>query len=349
MFKRIMVLCVLLTLAIAALAAVTAEDIQNLEVELRDLIQKMETDQPNYDIYKAQYDELIVEYDRMKAEFAMAQAEDKQRVGCQSKYNDANSALRLRQYDQAIVLLDEAIVDCPDMHLLYLGRAIARKGNDDFSGAETDYLKAIEMAPDCATLANYNLGSLYINNLNRIDDGVSRLRQALSCDSTYYKAWYQLGKVSLEKKRTTQAAGHFEKAFKIEPAYSLAAIELAKIQLNSNCRAAITTLVSAGGSAEDNRKSQLYQLLAAAYNNCGQPDLALQAADEGISFLTKLRQNKSYISGALHWEKARALQSQEYWQEAVDELREAARSREWRQNAEYEIEQRIKKEHPEVN
>ncbi len=349
MRTKLLSLLILLSLAILALGAVTAEDIQNTETELRDLIQRMETDPDNYDLYKAQYDELKAQYDEMKREFALEQAEDKQQVLCMSKYNDANSALRLRQYDQALALLNEAIDGCPEMGQLYLGRAIAKKGNSDYQGAEADYLQAIELSENCATLANYNLGTLYLNNLNRAEEGIGRLRQATSCDSTYHKAWYQLGKAMLEKNRKSQAAGYFERAFKLEPAYTQAAIELATLQMETSCQTAIGTLVRASQDAKASVKAQLYQLLAKAYNNCGQSDNAIQAADSGIGFVAKLRRNKSYIKGGLYWEKARALQAQERWQEAVDELREAARSREWRQNAEYEIEKRIKKDHPEVN
>ncbi len=349
MLKKILSVGFLLSLALVTLAEVTAEDIQNTEAQLRDLIQKMETDQVNYDLYKQQYDELKVEYDSMKREFAMSQASDQVRAACKGKYNDANSALRLRKYEEARGLLDQAISDCPDMSSLYLGRAIARKGLGDFQGAEADYMLALEKTDDCATRANYNLGTLYINNLNRINDGIARLRLALECDSTYHKAWYQLGKVKLDQKQTTEAASCFSQAIHHDPSYTRAALELAKIQMNTNCRAAVTTLSNAQDEAGNSEKSQLYQLLAQAHNNCGQTSSAIQAADRGISFLDKLRRNKSYISGALHWEKARALQAEERWQEAVDELREAARSREWRQNAEYEIENRIKKDHPEVN
>jgi predicted Zn-dependent protease len=349
MFKKILSVGILLSLALVTLAEVTADDIQNTEAQLRDLIQKMETDQLNYDLYKQQYDELKIEYDAMKRDFAQSQASDQVRAGCKGKYNDANSALRLRNYDDARALLDQAISDCPDMASLYLGRAIARKGLSDFQGAEADYMLALEKSEDCATIANYNLGTLYINNLNRVNDGIARLRLALECDSTYHKAWYQLGKVKLDQRQTTEAANCFTSAIDHDPSYTRAAIELAKIQLNTDCRAAVATLSSAQNAARDNSKSQLYQLLAQAHNNCGQASLAIQAADQGIGYLNKLRQNKSYISGALHWEKARALQAQENWQEAVDELREAARSREWRQNAEYEIENRIIKDHPEVN
>jgi Tfp pilus assembly protein PilF len=349
MFKHFLSVCILLSLALVTLAEVTAVDIQNTEAQLRDLIQKMETDQLNYDLYKEQYDELKIEYDRMKRDFAQSQASDQVTAACKGKYNDANSALRLRKHDEAKALLDQAIIDCPDMASLYLGRAIARKGLSDFQGAESDYLLALEKSGDCATLANYNLGTLYINNLNRVNDGIARLRLALDCDSTYHKAWYQLGKVKLDQKQTTEAASCFTLAIHHDPSYTRAVIELAKIQLNSNCRAAVATLSDGQGAARNSDKSQLYQLLAQAHNNCGQAAMAIQAADQGIGYLDKLRRNKSYISGGLHWEKARALQAQERWQDAVDELREAARSREWRQNAEYEIENRIKKDHPEIN
>ena len=50
MFKHFLSVCILLSLALVTLAEVTAVDIQNTEAQLRDLIQKMETDQLNYDL-----------------------------------------------------------------------------------------------------------------------------------------------------------------------------------------------------------------------------------------------------------------------------------------------------------
>jgi len=330
-------------------AEVTIDQVKEKEARLKELVSLMETDADHYDQYKAEFDQVQVEFKQLKDEYKKQQSADKQLTSCMKQYNKANSQLRLRNYDQALTIVNGALAKCPDLDKLHLAKAIALKGSGDYTGAEASYLKAIELSPKCAKIATYNLGVMYINNLNRTKDGLAKLKEALECDQEYYKAWYQIGKVYTEQQKNKLAATNLEKAVSIKPDYTLAVVALAKVYLKMNrkddaCRLSNNSVTTAKKTDE----SEIYHLLATGSNDCGKYDQALKAADNGLKFKNKLRRNKSYISGGLYFEKGRALEAKEEWQAGVNAYRQALEFREWRQNAEYQIEKKIKREHPEV-
>jgi tetratricopeptide (TPR) repeat protein len=347
--RWLMVLMLLLGFALMVQAQVTAEQVNQLKERLTTLKEKMQSDPENYDQYLEEFNRLSQEYEALKAQY-QKESNDKARIAsCVKKYNDAKGAYRLKNDDQALELLNTAIGNCPEMHQLYLLRGLVEKRRGNYQAAEENYLQAIEKNAQCPAKAYYNLGLLYMNNLNRPAEAVANFQKTLGCDSTYAKAYYQLGKYYAEKKQSKNAIKSLRLALKYNSKYTLASTELSRLLLEAgNCTQAHKVAKDALAQAKPRYKSKLSFQMARALNACGKHQAALNAAREGMKYTKKIRSNKSYIKGGLHFAAGQALEAMEQWQAAVDEYRQAAKSREWRQNAEYQIEKKIKREHPEV-
>lgn len=101
-------------------------------------------------------------------------------------------------YDKALVLLDDAPADARWFPLY--ARGIALERSDQFDRAEADFLAAIEIRPDQASLLNY-LGYSWIDRNENLDQALEMIQKAvqLSPDDGYILdslawAYYRLGR-----------------------------------------------------------------------------------------------------------------------------------------------------------
>ena len=68
-------------------------------------------------------------------------------------------------------------------------------------------------------LANLRLGKIYQNKTLSYDSSIECYERIIQADPTYFKAFYQLGLIYIEKKENKKALDHFKESLKINPKF----------------------------------------------------------------------------------------------------------------------------------
>jgi tetratricopeptide (TPR) repeat protein len=86
--------------------------------------------------------------------------------------------------------------------------------NQDYAGAVASYERLIALEPDDADLLN-NLG-LVLHYVNRSEDAIDRLQQALALNDRHQRSWLTLGFVRKDLGQTKTARAAFERVLQID-------------------------------------------------------------------------------------------------------------------------------------
>ncbi|KAF0676468.1 tetratricopeptide repeat protein [Profundibacterium mesophilum] len=116
-------------------------------------------------------------------------------------------------YDAAIELFD---TDAESQWVVYFARAIARERTDNWTGAEADFLKSLELRPGQPQVLNY-LGYSYVERGEKLDTALSMIEQAVAemPDSGYITD--SLGWVFYRLGRYQDAVEPMERAVELMP------------------------------------------------------------------------------------------------------------------------------------
>ena len=220
-------------------------------------------------------------------------------------YNEGNKLLKSGDYNGALAKYDEALKIDED-YRLYYQKSIALKKLRKYNDAEVVLKKCIELNPDFPNAYN-GLGTTY-----------------------YALKKYQLAVDNFEKfaEKTTNKKLKKKAKKYISIAYTKLAEEVKKQHKKQE---AVEYLKKA---VEAYNYDAAYLLLAELYNDLGEYQKALEAADNAL----KYRGKKSKISkGAIYYYKGLALKGLKKKEEAKKAFKLALKDRQYKQNAKYEL------------
>ncbi len=220
-------------------------------------------------------------------------------------YNEGNKLLKSGDYNGALAKYDEALKINED-YRLYYQKSIALKKLRKYDDAEKVLKKCIELNPDFPNAYN-GLGTTY-----------------------YALKKYQLAVDNFElfaQKTTSKKLKKRAKKY-IAIAYTKLAEEVKK---EHKTKEAIQYLLKA---VDSYKYDAAYLLLAELYNDTGEYQKALEAADNAL----KYRGKKSKISkGAIYYYKGLALKGLKKKEEAKKAFKLALKDKQYKQNAKYEL------------
>ncbi len=125
------------------------------------------------------------------------------------------------QYDEAIADFSQAIKMEPENAAGFNGRANAYQGrnrNNDLRAAETDYLRALELAPD-NWRGHTSLASFY-HDLGRDCDAVTQFKKAVELRPDNSEPMARLGALYIEMGQYAQAIALLEQALRLSPSFA---------------------------------------------------------------------------------------------------------------------------------
>ncbi|MFC1794177.1 tetratricopeptide repeat protein [Planctomycetota bacterium] len=188
----------------------------------------------------------------------------------------------------------------------YLRAAVEFIKGDDFTGAERQCRKSLELNPKNAK-AHATLG-IALSRQDRLDEASSHLSEAISLDPTDYEAHYTLGQTMTRQKKFEDAIRHFSVVLKLRPDYTQA-------------HGYMGSILSAKGLL-DQAEVHLSEALrldpnyADAHYNMGQLMLRRKNLDAAIEHLSQAAQLKPDDAQA-HYKLALALAQQKQPGQAV--------------------------------
>lgn len=293
-----------------------------------------------YDRLKVQYDKYVAEARDIKRQM---DSESNKDTACKSSINACTQAYKDRDYAASRSAAQEAIGLCPDnpkahymlgLSLKKLGRfAEAIAAFDAAVAADAGYIKAI-----------LEKGSTLANEMNQPAEGVRVLDRLIAEQPANPRAYYEKGLILSRGKNFTAAAAAFQGAVDADAGYTKAWIALAQANVEiKDCRAALRAVEGALQDRAYRGLSEAWYHQAVAFNQCGDFASAQSAAEACLGDINRLKANKSFIQGGAWFEKGVSLENRELFAQAIAAYAKAAESREWKQNANFEIE-RIRKE-----
>lgn len=283
-----------------------------------------------------EYDELIRKREKLESEIKeitaklMADADAMKKINAVKKaYNDGNNAYKLGQYQEAIGHYDKALTQDSTFFKAYYGKGLTLKKLRKYADAIKAYKGAIRHNPSY-TEAYVALGKIY-SQTNQPDNAIKTYNAAVEYDPQSYKAYYELGAIYLDKKKDyNKAAQNFTKATQINPNYDLAFYSLG-VSLTELRRYDEALLALDNALAVTARKKwhTPYYRMAVIYNKQGNSSKAKQAADEA------LKRKRNYAPAA--FEAGKASKDLGQFNQAIDYFKIAAKNRQWKRTADYEI------------
>ncbi len=341
LFSTTLLVCLLLA---GRMFAQTPE-IEAKKQELENVRQQMGSagSTEEYDALLDQYNSLGREIQSMIRDF---QASNNEAAACAAGINNANDALRAKDYAAAKSAAEGAIEACADASnpkpFYCLG--LAEKGLGNARSAVTALQSAIA-ADSSYTKAWLVLAKLQASDLQQVGAGLATMDLLLAREPNNAEAWCLRGRIESDRKSFANAINNLERGLGLDADQDNSWILLVTSYVESGkAQEAISAAARAIKAVPESRDlAQIYFQQAHAYNMAGEFTKAVSAADNALANVGKLKSKKSFIQGGAQYERGMALEQLENIQQALASLGEAASTREWKQQANYEIE-RIKRE-----
>jgi tetratricopeptide (TPR) repeat protein len=142
-----------------------------------------------------------------------------------SSYDEAISAMERGEYDNARLLLERLLLECPEHPrvLNALGETLRRKG--DYETAEDCYFRAIAFAPDYAYA--YNNLSLMYSGMGELEKAAEYARLSMQIMNFSPIPWHTLGIYYMARKQLRVALDYLLAAYTYDPNYTKAAYNAA--------------------------------------------------------------------------------------------------------------------------
>ena len=332
---RTLVLGLTAGLMLATVAIAQTPAIEAKKAELDKVVKEMGTA-----ANKDEYDKLLVRYNALNGEIRtlmsdQGSADDKDKA-CKLSINEANEALRNKDYALAKTSAQKAVSLCPTNPKAHYALGLAADRLGESATAIGSFRKTTELEPDNAK-AWYSLGQAYSDAGNR-ESAIAALTKSGTVDATYAKAWYELGNLFFNSKDFEAAITNYNKATKADDTYYLAWEGLGRTYIEmKDCASAITALEKGLRDKGNKEIAGAWFYLSAAHNQCGSADKALAAVEQCMANLDKMGARKKSIRGGAFYEKGLALEEKGDIAGAKAALNEAKNEREWRDRADWEL------------
>lgn len=288
-----------------------------------------------------EYNDLKEQYDKVTAEIKdidqklQADQNAVQKINKVKKlFNDAVSALRLRQYRQAVQKADEAIELDNSFYRAYYIKGLAHKSLREYPEAIKAYEGCIEQN-ESYTDARIGLMMVYKDG-GQYDKAIQTGKAAIQVDPSSEKAYYTLGTIYLDGKRDYEnAALNFRKATQLDPEYDKAFYSLGvalneSSKLNEAQLAFENAIAVAKGRGSKELKVDSNWRLAEVLVKLGKCQEASNYAKQSLELQKTKNGAASFFAG-----KATVCLGRE--QEALGYFKVAAKDPVWKKLAEYEI------------
>jgi tetratricopeptide (TPR) repeat protein len=186
-----------------------------------------------------------------------------------------------------LVTLSQVAPESAEMHRILAQTA---ENQDDFTGAITQYRKALEISPGLRGL-HFELGQAVLESSTSESarlEAENEFRRALAEDPADGKSQYMLGEIAWLRSAPTQALEHYQEAVRLQPDFVDARIALGK---------ALTSLGRAGEAIQqqseairlDPQNDAAHYRLAQAYRKLGRTE----EAEHEFAIFTKLRDSRA--------------------------------------------------------
>jgi tetratricopeptide (TPR) repeat protein len=242
-------------------------------------------------------------------------------------FNNGKAAYTQGQYQEALKFFNKALALDSTFSRAYYMKGLTLKKLRKYNDAIEAYQAAIRHNPTYDD-AYFALGKIY-SAIGKVDDAIATYQKAFENNPTSYKAYYEMGVLYLNKKRNySKAAEAFRQATQIKPDYGKAFYSLGVSMTElGKYYDAIMALESAVALRE--KWAAPYFRLAVIYNKKGQPVKAKKAAANALKY------KRNYAPAA--YEAGKASKALGQFTEAINYFKIAAKDRNWRRAAEYEI------------
>jgi tetratricopeptide (TPR) repeat protein len=344
MLRGILTLCLCLGIFMGA-AIADSPELDAKKQEISKLTQQMgaASSVEEWEELNVKYKAAVASYQQIKNSELAGQNKD---AACASAINSANSSIREKNYVAAKTFAEQAIEQCVDSPKPYYSLGQAEKKLGNIAAAKVAFESAI--AKDNGYYAAWiQLSRILARDMNKPQQAKNKLDEFIANNGGNAKVFYEKGTIDSDLKNFKSAIVSLKKAVEANPAYTKAWLALT-IAYNETKQAskAINAAKSALSTADSKfrSKSEVYYHLAVAYNMNGEYAKAETAAENCLKNISRQRKNKSFIQGGANFEKATSFSLRERFSEAKTSYIKAQESREWKQSAEYEIEQ-LKREH----
>jgi predicted O-linked N-acetylglucosamine transferase (SPINDLY family) len=138
--------------------------------------------------------------------------------------------IQLKQFEEAIVWLNKAIVINPNNHSVFNNLGVCYKELEKYPEALNNFNAALKIKPDYAEVYN-NLGIIY-KFLENYKDAIKNYNEAIKLKPEYAEAYNNLGLIYLKQEKFEMAKNLFEQATKLKPSYFEAYNNLGNVYKN---------------------------------------------------------------------------------------------------------------------
>ena len=134
----------------------------------------------------------------------------------ESKYfrTKGTSYFHLKNYDSALISLNEAVRLDPTNSLALMGKAIVLENTGKFEAAKETYLKALAFDDD-SVIIYFNLGMLY-GKWNKIDSSIKFYDIVINKWPEYRGAYTNRGEAKLQNRMYEEAIADFDEAISLD-------------------------------------------------------------------------------------------------------------------------------------
>lgn len=272
-------------------------------------------------------EKLVKEIDEINKKLQADVEVQKKLAAIGKAFNNGKAAYTQGQYQEALKFFNKALELDSTFSKAHYMKGLTLKKLRKYNEAIAAYQAAIRHDPTYDE-AYFALGKIY-SAIGKVDDAIATYQKAVENNPTSYKAYYEMGVLYLNKKKNyRKAAEAFRQATQIRPDYEKAfyslGVSLTELRKYND---AIMALESAVALRE--KWAEPYFRMAVIYNKKGQPAKAKEAATNALQY------KKNYAPAA--YEAGKASKELGQFTEAINYFKIAAKNRNWRRAAEYEI------------
>lgn len=262
---------------------------------------------------------------------AAAQAQQIENAEAAQKFNDGRSLFQQGKYEEALDALLESAKLEPGNYQAHYVAGLCYSRLRQYNEAIAQYQAAVKHNPNYY-YAYYALGNLQ-DAVGNTDAAIENLQKSGQVSEEvgqpYAKAFFNLGAVLMKQQRWDEAIQAYSRVTQYEPTNERAYDYMGHIwEEKGDYTNALIQYKNAVKAKPAWHEPYFHQ--AVVLNKLGNYDEAITMADQALERMPG--------DGGSLFEKGMALKSQEKWDQAIAIFREAAKSPQWKQLAEYQIE-----------
>jgi tetratricopeptide (TPR) repeat protein len=147
----------------------------------------------------------------------------------------ARALVRLRRYDEAEQILQQALVANPNLVEAHFRIGVIHFNREEYDLAVEDYRKAVELKPDF-TLAYMNLGFVY-QKLGKLEDSLKAFDTVTAIEPDHVDGWIMVGELQAQLGAKDKARTAWERAAELRPGDDSIAARLRGLDVDTSFEA----------------------------------------------------------------------------------------------------------------